>query len=240
MANGTISIKWHDLLQTVINSKAAGKVLLYGPPDTGKTTSAVNAAKAAGRPLYRLQCSCQQGIEDLLGTMELKAGETRFVPGPVPNALKSGGVLCLDEFDMRNPAQDSIYHSILDNSELASVTLPDGVVVPAAQGFTVIATMNGSPADLTPALLRRFDVCIYAGTPHPDALAELPEQVRLTLVQWAQAQPVPEFTGPRSVSAFRSAQRLVKLAGLSTEQAAEVVFGKAMAKEIVSVLASNM
>jgi DNA polymerase III delta prime subunit len=232
------NLPWHELLALLISKQAATKILLWGPPDTGKTTSAVRLAKSSGKALFRLQCSCEQGIEDLLGSMTLKQGETQFAPGPIPRALASGGVLCLDEFDLRNPAHDSIYHSILDNAELASVTLPTGEVIDSKPGTMVIATMNGTPEDLTPALLRRFDVLIHVPSPHPDALCGVPENHKRALLQWSASAKVPDYAGPRSVSAMRSFSRLVS-AGVDEVQAASLIFGAKQGREVLAVLAQN-
>jgi MoxR-like ATPase len=234
----TKNLPWHELLALLISKQAASKILLWGPPDTGKTTSAVKLAESNGQKLFRLQCSCEQGIEDLLGCTTLKAGETQFAPGPIPRALSAGGVLCLDEFDLRNPAHDSIYHGVLDNAELAEVTLPTGEVIKAKNGFRVVATMNGTPEDLTTALLRRFDVLLHVAIPHPDALQGLPAAVATSLVNWSKAVPVADYKGPRSVSTFRSFERLRK-AGVADEQAAEIIFGKSSAAEILSVIGQN-
>jgi MoxR-like ATPase len=185
-----------------------------------------------------LQCSSEQGIEDLLGSMTLRGGETVFAPGPIPRALSEGAILCLDEIDMRNPAHDSIYHSALDNSELASVTLPTGETVKAADGLMIIATMNGTPDDLPLALLRRFDVLLNVPAPHPDALAGLPEPHRRAINAWTASAKAPDYAGPRSVSAFRSFARLTA-AGVDEVQAATLIFGPKQGREVLAVIAQN-
>lgn len=229
-------MQWHEQLPIVINAGIT-RILLHGPPDTGKTTTAGKTAQAKGQAVYRLQCSRDQGVEDLLGQFVLEKGETRFAPGPIPQAMQSGGMLIMDEFDMRNPAHDSIYHSIMDDAEIAEVRLPDGTVIKPQPGFTVVCTTNADPKMFTPALLRRWELKLYCAIAHPEALKTVDKQEAKFLHNLQTGVKTPEFRFEFCVSSFRAARKL-KDSGLDPEFALSLVFGEAAAKELQASLCS--
>lgn len=165
---------WHNLLDVIIETKALSRILLFGPPDTGKSTAAVNAAKKLDRPCFRCQCAPQQGIEDLLGNWTLVDGKTVFVPGPIARAMTAGGVLLLDEFDRRNKGHDSIYHALLDDPAISSLNLPNGETIKPAPGFMAIYANNGQRI---PAIVQR-----HSGN-----------MVDLNAVRWLLNQPAPRI-----------------------------------------------
>lgn len=225
---------WYDVLSTVI-AKGISRILLYGPPDTGKTTTA--SLLRPDKPVYRVQCSRQQGIEDILGAYVLHSGATIFAPGPVARAMADGGTLLVDEFDFRNPAHDSIWHSVLDDPKLAEVRLPDGSVVKPASGFLVIATTNASPNAFSPALQRRFELKLFCGTTHPQALNSLPDELASMIRNWQLTITPPTVKVELSVSSLTTYSRLT--AHYGQDVSASLVFG-ANAQEFISALANNV
>jgi len=227
---------WHAQLPLIL-SAGLTRILLHGPPDTGKSTTPRKWAEAQGKPVFQLPCSRDQGLEELLGQFTLSDGATKYVKGPIPKAMESGGLLICNEFDMRNPAHDSIFHSLLDDPEICEIILANGSVIKPAPGFTVVCTTNAAPGAFTPALLRRWEVKLYCGTAHPEALKTLPENQGKFLSNLQGAQKVPELRFEFCVSSFRAAAKLAAN-GIEQRAALSVVFGETAAAELESALAS--
>ncbi len=236
MAKAKAPSVWFESLPVIL-SAGITRVLLHGPPDTGKTTTAGKLAMARGQKVFRLQCSRDQGIEDLLGQFTLSDGATKFAPGPIPQAMASGGMLIADEFDLRNPAHDSIYHSLLDEPEIAEVRLPDGSSIRPASGFSVICTTNAVPGVFSAALLRRWELKLHCAVAHPDAIQHLPTAHGRFLNNLQAAVKTPDFRFEFCVSSFRAVTRLTQ-GGMEEEHALVLVFGHDAAKELQSALAS--
>lgn len=228
----TLKYPWYEILNIVTGHLS--RILLYGPPDTGKTT----AASKVGAKSYRVQCSRQQGIEDLLGSYVLENGETKFIPGPVALAMTEGATLVIDEFDMANPAHASIWHAVLDDPQIACVRLPNGAEIKPAAGFKVIATTNATPVAFSAALQRRFELKLYCGTAHPDALASMPKDCAKLLLHWQSSAKMPDIAFEAGVSSLRTFITLKSVKEIGEDGAAQLVFAGA-GKEFLSTLASN-
>jgi hypothetical protein len=68
---------------------------------------------------------------------------------------------------------------LLDTEASASWQNPDtGEVVKPHASFSVVATMNGQPEDLAPAVLDRMIVRCEVNEPNPKAIQALPEYLR--------------------------------------------------------------
>lgn len=155
------------------------RVLLYGPPGTGKTYAATT---------YNLN---ENGVDATTLTEDSSAAELRgfYLPskeefkwqyGTGINAWLKGGRLVVNEIDHAGGDVSTFLHALLDDPEYAFITLPndEAEVVKPAGGFHVVATMNGTPDMLNPALADRFPVKINVDSVHPKALEVLSEDLR--------------------------------------------------------------
>lgn len=154
------------------------RVLLYGPPGTGKTT----AATLVGEPVNPMAVTLTEETPaaELRGHFIPKGGEFMWMDGPGVSAMRHGHRLVLNEIDHCSQDCSTLLHVLLDDRKLldkTGLTLPSGETVRPAPGYKVIATMNGEPGDLTPALRDRF-LCIEVETPHPKAIESLPKDLR--------------------------------------------------------------
>jgi len=157
----------------------SNRVLLYGLPGTGKTyfglTHATNNNKA-----YRLACTEDMSSSDLEGFWRREAsGALKFHEGVGIRAWREGARLVVDEINRINGDVESKLMMLLDTEASASWENPDtGEVVKPHSGFSVVATMNGMPEDLAPAVLDRLTVRCAVNTPNPKAIDSLPIYLR--------------------------------------------------------------
>jgi MoxR-like ATPase len=122
-------------------------VIMSGPSGSSKTFAARHAAARRGRPVYTVECSAATTREDLLdrpwtGT---EAGRLAFVEGAVARAMRDGGTLILDEFDLVHASVVGALHSVLDRD--ASARLLSGEQLVAHPAFRVVLTCNGLRRD---------------------------------------------------------------------------------------------
>lgn len=162
--------------------------LLYGPPGTGKTTAAYNAARKRGQSVYAVTLTDETPAAALMGHfIPCGGGAWTFMEGPATRAFRTGGMLVVNELNHASGDALDFLHALLDDPDVAQLTIPDasgegeGETVFPGAGFAVVATMNGDLAELEsdrPAIADRFAVAVYCGTPHPDAIAALPEDLQ--------------------------------------------------------------
>jgi MoxR-like ATPase len=157
----------------------SNRVLLYGLPGTGKTYFGLNSA-LKGRNSYRLICTEEMTDADLIGCYKQNsAGNWSFAEGVGIKAWREGARLVVDEINRMNGDVESRMMALIDSTASSSWQHPDtGEVVKPHENFSVVATMNGLPEDLAPAILDRLTVRCEVNEPHPDALDSLPDYLR--------------------------------------------------------------
>lgn len=203
--------------------------LLYGPPGTGKTTAAVRAGSPVS--FYNVTLTDETPAAELRGHYIPVDGSFVWQDGPAMRAFREGVRLVLNEIDHASGDALDFAHCLLDDPGIAAITLPTGETVHPAPGFTVVATMNGDPSDLPPAIADRFAVAIEVTEPHPDAMAGLPEAVQDAIRGTVGADDEDRRT---SLRAWRS---YLDLAGkVGDETAARAVF-RHRADEVLAAIA---
>jgi len=153
---------WDDILRRLSKDKTipspVNRILLYGPPRTGKSSIGYSIFDAIERATIHKQLP----VEDLLGGYALVNGTTQWQDGPAIRALRKGLPIVLDEVDQISPECRCILHALLDDPP--GITLANGERVNAKEGYCVIATTNALPSGLPPAVLDRFDLILLANT----------------------------------------------------------------------------
>ena len=126
-------------IEKVIKSGLFYPIFITGLSGNGKTLMVEQAHHKLKKELIRVNISIETDEDDLLGGFRLINGETKFVPGPVIEAMERGATLLLDEVDLGS-------HKLL---ALQPVLEGNGVYlkkvnrwVKPAKGFNVIATAN--------------------------------------------------------------------------------------------------
>lgn len=209
--------------------RGAYRVLLYGPPGTGKTRSAFEAARALGKSLYNITLTDETPAAELRGHFVPQGDKWLFMYGPATRAFVEGAVLCLDEIDKASQDCLDFLHGLLNDPEVARLTLPNGEIVTPGSGFQVIATMNGELGDLQPSLQDRFSIAIEVTEPHPNAIASLPMDLQGAARNFESYDSSQRPSTIRRWSAFAS---LRDAPGVGVEIAAKAIFAH-RAKELI-------
>lgn len=230
---GKEKMQWWNILREL--STVSGRIMLVGPPGTGKSQTAFLLLENA----QRLTMTEGTAVEDLLGMFHLVEGSTVWKDGPAARAMRGGTALILDEIDKYSPEVGSLLYALLDDDP--QVTLPSGEHLKAKAGYKVIATSNANVSALPEAILDRMEAVLIAATPHPDAMTHLHQSERAAVISHYEKKvdaKAWQWTGSTTLRRMRAYSKFRKeLKELPDAIAAEAVFGK-NGKEILSVLAT--
>ncbi len=157
------------------------RILLYGPPGTGKTYIAATEGLKEGQEMFQTTLTQDSTATELLGHyVPNEQGAFEWHDGLGIKAWKQGARLVINEIDNAGVDVMTFLHALLDDPMFARFTLPnkEKETVRPAEGFQIIATMNGVPDDLSEALADRFPVKIHMDKVNPDAIKQLPTNLR--------------------------------------------------------------
>ena len=240
----TTETPWFDLFAAMIQSAVfpspvCSRICMFGRPGTGKS----------GAPWYafgadrceRITIHNSMPPEDLLGSWSLQARgggtDTVWIDGVATRAMRASherlSVLVLDEIDKRGPDVETALHQILDDVSMARILLPNGDTVTTGNGWGAVATMNGSPDDLSDALRDRFDVFLNCDSPAPGVLGGMGGAMRKLVERTIAESPAPTWRPAITPRRGRAFARFAEVWG--DECAAAVIFGKA-APDVLTML----
>ena len=133
-------------LDLLLAAVAAGRdVLLEGPPGTSKSTLLRSITAEWGIPLVFVEGNADLTPTRLVGHHDparvLREDYTaeNFVPGPLVEAMRSGGFLYVEEF---NRAPEDTLNTLLTAMAERRLAIPRVGTIEAAASFRVIASMN--------------------------------------------------------------------------------------------------
>ena len=197
--------------------------LVEGATATSKTSAIQYLAARLGQPVVRLNLNGQTDATELVGRYVPAEGGWRFQEGLVPQAMRHGWWLVLDEVNLAEPAVLERINPVLERVPTLLLTEGDGTRlgpggVPVHPAFRVFATMN--PAEyqgrsvLSPAWRDRFVATWHARPPGEPEIRHLLDRVVYgrqpaveALGQWWAAPP---SVGPAPYAA------LADVAGMAT------------------------
>ena len=87
-------------LKNIVKSGIFYPTFITGLSGNGKTLMVEQVHAAARKDLIRVNITIETDEDDLLGGFRLVNGETKFVPGPIIEAMEKGCTLLLDECDL--------------------------------------------------------------------------------------------------------------------------------------------
>ena len=173
-------VEWghFSTLTKIIKSGLFYPVFITGLSGNGKTLMVEQIHAKFNKELIRVNITIETDEDDLLGGFRLVNGETKFVPGPVIEAMERGCTLLLDECDLGSNKLLAL-QPVLEGKGVYLKKV-NKWVTPAA-GFNVIATANtkGKGSEdgrfigtniLNEAFLERFAITIEQ--PYPTAAIE--------------------------------------------------------------------
>jgi len=128
-----------DLVSRIIGSKLFYPIFITGLSGNGKTFGVEQACAAHHREMFRVNITIETDEDDLLGGFRLVNDSTKWFDGPVVRAMKSGGVLLLDEVDLGSNKLLCL-QPVLEGKGILLKKINQ--FVKPAPGFTIVATAN--------------------------------------------------------------------------------------------------
>ena len=89
-----------SLIEKVVKSGMFYPIFITGLSGNGKTLMVEQVCSKLNKELIRVNITIETDEDDLLGGFRLVNGETKFMPGPVIEAMERGCTLLLDECDL--------------------------------------------------------------------------------------------------------------------------------------------
>jgi cobaltochelatase CobS len=104
------------VLRMLALAEATGRnAWLAGPAGVGKSQTVQQYAARTGRAFERFQMHKLAGVDDFLGAVGIKGGDTVFQPGPILRAFTTPGAVCLiDEPATGSPAVMAVLNGLLE------------------------------------------------------------------------------------------------------------------------------
>lgn len=206
------------------------RLLLIGPPATGKTHLSQHFG-LDGRQMYAVTLTPEMSAADLIGCYTISRGDMQWSDGPAVLAWRQGARLNINEIDRGSPETESILYALLDDPQVACLTLPTGETIRPHSRFQAVCTSNVEAVGALPEALRsRLAVTMRLSSIHPKALETLDSDLRIIAARTNAASP-EERVSFRHWQAFQHLRRHV-----GAEDAASAVFGD-RAKDLLAAIA---
>lgn len=235
-ARKRIEKEWADIK---IACDKARRVLLWGPPGTGKSYIGTDVPR---QKLYRLYLTMDTPAAEVRGHyLPNDNGGFSWHDGPGVAAWRCGGRLVIDEIDAASGDTLTLLMGLLDDPESAKLTLPTNETIYPAQGFSVVATTNQAPTVMPEALLDRFDCVMHVAHVAPYAfqapwhnpgLRDAAE--RMLLLNSNEAKGKGQR--PIGLRAYKSIDRLVGEGGLTMSAATRLVVGEEASRWLMTAM----
>ena len=167
-----------SLIEKVVKSGMFYPIFVTGLSGNGKTLMVEQVCAKLNKELIRVNVTIETDEDDLLGGFRLVNGETKFVPGPVIEAMERGCTLLLDECDLGSNKLLAL-QPVLEGKGVYLKKINKWVT--PKEGFNVMATANtkGKGSDdgrfigtniLNEAFLERFAITMEQ--PYASAVTE--------------------------------------------------------------------
>jgi cobaltochelatase CobS len=129
----------HDVSLDILEKR---KVILTGHKGTGKTSTFTELAARVSQPVLRSNMNGQTTISDFVGTWTATGGETVWVDGALPTAMRRGYWLIIDEVDCAEPAILAVLNSVAEKNGTLFLKEKGNEVVTPHDNFRLLCTAN--------------------------------------------------------------------------------------------------
>lgn len=120
----------------------AEPLLLTGGTGVGKTSHILQLGARVHQPVLRINFNGETRLSDLIGKVTVVDGSTVWADGVLPQAMRRGWWLLLDELDFAEPAVLSLLHPVLEEQPTLTLKEHGGEVIVPHPSFRLFATAN--------------------------------------------------------------------------------------------------
>ena len=131
--------RFSDILQDIVENR---RVLLIGHTGAGKTSLIEQVAARTQHGVLRANMNGQTTIGDFVGFWTVKGGETLWVDGVLPTALREGLWLVVDEIDFAEPSILAVLTAVLEPNGRLLLKEKGNELVAPHPSFRLFATAN--------------------------------------------------------------------------------------------------
>ena len=134
-------VNWghYSTIEKIVKSGLFYPIFVTGLSGNGKTLMVEQVHAKLNKELIRVNVTIETDEDDLLGGFRLINGETKFVPGPVIEAMERGCTLLLDECDLGSNKMLAL-QPVLEGKGVFLKKVNKWIT--AKPGFNVIGTAN--------------------------------------------------------------------------------------------------
>lgn len=126
----------------IADAKSKIPAMLIGHTGTGKTSLIHQIAARTNQGVLRVNMNGQTTVSDFVGFWGVKAGETYWVDGALPYAMRNGLWLIVDELDFAEPAILSVLNGVLERNGVLVLKEKGHEIVTPHEDFRIFATAN--------------------------------------------------------------------------------------------------
>jgi cobaltochelatase CobS len=131
--------RFGDILQDIVENR---RVLLIGHTGAGKTSLIEQVAARTQHGVLRANMNGQTTIGDFVGFWTVKGGETLWVDGVLPTAMREGLWLVVDEIDFAEPSILAVLTAVLEPHGRLLLKEKGNELVDPHPSFRLFATAN--------------------------------------------------------------------------------------------------
>jgi cobaltochelatase CobS len=133
------SERFNDIVADIVENK---RVMLIGHTGAGKTSLIEQVAARAQHGVVRANMNGQTTVGDFVGFWTVKGGETLWVDGVLPTAMREGLWLIVDEIDFAEPPILAALTAVLEPHGHLTLKEKGNEVVAPHPAFRLFATAN--------------------------------------------------------------------------------------------------
>jgi cobaltochelatase CobS len=133
------SERFNDIVEDIVENR---RVMLIGHTGAGKTSLIEQVAARGGHGVVRSNMNGQTTVGDFVGFWTVKGGETLWVDGVLPTAMREGLWLIVDEIDFAEPSILAALTAVLEPHGRLTLKEKGNEVVAPHPAFRLFGTAN--------------------------------------------------------------------------------------------------